>query len=292
MASGGQHTYIRKVSEDAKLRPFLSAHFDVQGYLKAVVEKNRSEECFSEVNTCIEEVNEEIKGYISQHKDDLMSGMQDVAVLAERYRALSTSSGKLQKSVDRLQKEAIDSHELVRLKTLELERIHTTSTLIRQLRQFAHSKSQLDHNLQNDALMNSKDGTAGDIRQLATVAKTLSELESLLSTSSKGSTDGTCGSLLELAFVKEHVGQIQLFGQQLRRTAQDKLLSTLKERNQAAVATSLQVFFNLNCLPEIVLLAIDTTIRATVEVSRAAIDLDSLAVGMINFHCIIYVLIV
>lgn len=77
-------------------------------------------------------------------------GMQDVAVLAERYSTLSASSVKLQKSVDRLKKEAVDSHEVVRLKTVELERIHSTSTLIRQLRQFAHAKSQLDHLLQSD----------------------------------------------------------------------------------------------------------------------------------------------
>jgi hypothetical protein len=76
--------------------------------------------------------------------------MQDVAVLAERYSTLSASSAKLQKSVDRLKKEAVDSHELVRLKTTELERIHLTSTIIRQLRQFAHAKSQLDHLLQSE----------------------------------------------------------------------------------------------------------------------------------------------
>ena len=96
-------------------------------------------------------MNDEIKRYITQHKDDLMSGMQDVAVLAERYRALSNSSSKLQKSVDRLKKEAIESHELVRLKTIELERIHLSNSLIRQLRQFAHAKSQLDHLLQSDS---------------------------------------------------------------------------------------------------------------------------------------------
>ena len=48
-----QHSYIRKVSEDAKLRPFLSAHFDVEAYLRSVVEKNRSEECFKDITACI-----------------------------------------------------------------------------------------------------------------------------------------------------------------------------------------------------------------------------------------------
>ena len=48
-----QHSYIRKVSEDAKLRPFLSAHFDVEAYLRSIVEKNQSEECFRDITVCI-----------------------------------------------------------------------------------------------------------------------------------------------------------------------------------------------------------------------------------------------
>ena len=70
-----QQSYIRRVSEDAKLRPFLSAHFDVEAYLRSVVEKNKSEECFRDITVCIEEVNEEIKRYITQHKDDLIDGV-------------------------------------------------------------------------------------------------------------------------------------------------------------------------------------------------------------------------
>ena len=96
---------IRKVSEDVKLRPFLSSHFDSQTYIKTVIKEGRSEECFNNVASCIEEVNEEIKGYISQHKDVLMSGMQDVALLSERYSLLYSTSQKLQRNVDRLKKE-------------------------------------------------------------------------------------------------------------------------------------------------------------------------------------------
>ena len=48
-----QHSYIRKISEDSKLRGFLSAHFDVQSYLRNVVEQNKSEECSKDINVCI-----------------------------------------------------------------------------------------------------------------------------------------------------------------------------------------------------------------------------------------------
>ena len=214
-----------------------------------------------------------------------MSGMQDVAVLAERYRALSSSSLKLQKSVDRLKKEAVESHELVRMKTTELERIHTTSTLIRQLRQFAHAKSQLDHLLQSEGELPLDSKSTGDVRQLATAAKVLAELESLLVanrcnkdniTKDDSNTSETC-TLQDISFVAKQIPGIQRFGQQLRRTAQEKLIVTLKDRNQAAVATTLQVFYNLNCLPEIVLLAIDSTIRSFIAVTENAIELDSFA---------------
>lgn len=43
-----------------------------------------------------------------------------------------------------------NSYELVKTRTLELERIHETSVLLRQLRQFVHAKAQLDHYVQVD----------------------------------------------------------------------------------------------------------------------------------------------
>jgi endonuclease III len=106
---------IRKVSEDVKLRPFLSTHFDSQTYIKTVIKEGRSEECFNNVATCIEEVNEEIKAYISQNKDVLMSGMQDVALLSERYSLLYSTSQKLQRNVDRLKKEVFPRHNKINL---------------------------------------------------------------------------------------------------------------------------------------------------------------------------------
>jgi Golgi transport complex subunit 5 len=96
---------LRKVSEDSRLRPFLSAHFDAQAYIKSVIKEGRSEECFNNVSQCIDEVNEEIKSYISQNKEVLMSGMQDVAQLSERYSLLYSTSQKLQRNVERLKKE-------------------------------------------------------------------------------------------------------------------------------------------------------------------------------------------
>jgi hypothetical protein len=41
--------------------------------------------------------------------------------------------------------QALESYDLVKLRTVELERIHTTSMILRQLRQFVHCRAQLEH---------------------------------------------------------------------------------------------------------------------------------------------------
>lgn len=74
-----------------------------------------------------------------------MSGMQDVAALATRYQELESTAQKLRNTIDKMQREASESYESVRTRTVELERIHETSSLLKQLKQFNHAKAQIDH---------------------------------------------------------------------------------------------------------------------------------------------------
>ena len=59
---------MRKISEDPRSRPFLSSLFDSQSYIRTVVKDGKSEETFASIVACIEDINVEIKSYISQHK--------------------------------------------------------------------------------------------------------------------------------------------------------------------------------------------------------------------------------
>lgn len=252
---------IRRISEDARFRPFLTSHFDAEGYIRSVIKDGKSEEVFADLETCIAEVNEEIKGYISVHKHDLMSGMQDVAVLAARYQTLQSLSSRVRACVDRLKKETLDTHSLVQRRTTELERIHTTGIILRQLRQFAHALAQLEHYV-NGGAGEVKDNK--DIRQYTSAAKTLHELEQLIKVP----------QLQAVHMVVQHAPSIRTFGEQLREASKERLLVALRDRNQAVVADCLQIFFNLQSLPEIVVLAVDNAVRATSDISSASIDLE------------------
>jgi len=104
-----------------------------------------------------------------------------------------------------------------------------------------------------------------DLRNLSNAARTVSELEKLLANA----------PLLEIKLVADCASQVKSFGKNIRLLAQDRLLAAIQDKNQASIANSLQVFYNLESLPEIILLVVDSTVKRTVEGSRAALDVEA-----------------
>ncbi len=96
-----------------------------------------------------------------------------------------------------------------------------------------------------------------DIRQYVAAAKILFELEQFLNVP----------SLQAVQLVSSNANAIRLFGRRLREAARGRLISALRDRNQAAVADCLQIFFNLESLPEIVLVAVDHVVKAAADIS-------------------------
>lgn len=175
----------------------------------------------------------------------------------------------------------MESYGLVSSRTAELECIHSTSITLHQLKHFVHAKHQLDTYLKNSDETGAHSLTSKillskllwltfplifpDLRNLSNAAKTVSELEKLL----------TNAPLLEIKLVADCASQVKAFGKNIRILAQDRLLASIQEKNQAAIANSLQVFYNLESLPEIILLVVDSTVKRTVEGSRAALDIEA-----------------
>jgi hypothetical protein len=175
-------------------------------------------------------------------------------------------------------------HELIRMRTAELERIHHTSIVLRQFRQFMHAKGQLDYYLKTNQSMvtdNDKDkamsaaskdhilinGVSFDIRNLAnTAAKLVYELESLIHVP----------ILCDITAVSSSAESICKLGQQLRQSAQDRFIVAIKDGSQASIAACLQIFYHLQILPEVILLAIDHVVKATADASADMLDFTAL----------------
>lgn len=101
---------------------------------------------------------------------------------------------------------------------------------------------------------------------MAAAAKVVAELEKLLAVP----------LLQEVQIVSTNIPAIKTFGNNIRMLSQSKLLEATVEKNQAAIGNYLQVFYNLESLPEIVLFVIDHTARLTADASRDALALDTL----------------
>lgn len=77
--------------------------------------------------------------------------------------------------------------------------------------------------------------------------------------------------------IRSSAAAIKQFASSIRVLAQNRLLEAAAEKNQAAMANYLQVFYNLDSLPEIVMMAIDQNVKLTLESARDVLDLTHLA---------------
>lgn len=256
---------MRKASDDLSLRPFASLHFDSQAYVRGVLHERRSEEVLAEVDRHIQGINEEINRYVSQRQRELVGGMQDVSALATQYTSMQGTAENLRRLASKLRQDAGESYLAVRSKTEELERMHGTAVVLRQLRQFVHVKTQLDH------LLKRGDEDPGDreydIRQLAAAARILHELECL----------ADLPSLCKVSAVVAGRHDIDHFGKYIRHTAHKVLLAALRDQNAANLSSALQVFLHLGALPEVVLYAVDNTVKLVSDLVREVMDVSALA---------------
>jgi hypothetical protein len=254
---------IRRINEDHRLRPFLSSVYDNQTYIKNIIKEGKSEECFHTIISCIDDINVEIKGYISQHKDELMSGMQDVTTLADRYMNLSSISQKLYRNINKLKNETNDAYMIVNEKTYILDHIHSTSIILYQLKQYLHGKTQLDL-----YMLNYDDK---DIRNYTNAAKIINDLERLIEINPK---------LLEINVISNSIVNIKKFSTNLKLLTQEKFVIAIDDKNQVNIANCLQVFYNFQSLPEIILFIIDYLIKNTIELTK----------NLLNFEIIHFIL--
>jgi hypothetical protein len=105
-----------------------------------------------------------------------------------------------------------------------------------------------------------------DTRSLANAARTIAELEKLLSNP----------KLLEIKFVNNSVNEIKTFGNNIRLLSQTNLFQAIEEKNQLEISNYMQVFYNLEILPEINLLIIDHLVKKTIESSQALLNFQQL----------------
>jgi len=186
--------------------------------------------------------------------------MQGFSLLVDKYNGLSSTSSQLKRDVCRIEGDIHSREKVLKAKFNELQNIHTTSIMIRKLRQFLHVKIQIDNLIKASLGTNPKE--SGDvnavvtssvisklgIRQLGTISKLIHEAETCLGVDT-GSIEGedhgvytnNSNSILSIILVQKGYSDIQEYARQLRVYTKTSLLSSIRDKNQSVIAACLQV---------------------------------------------------
>lgn len=265
---------IKKIRENPKLSVILKANINIDEYINSIISSNSSEAVINEMSLYIDDINKEIKEYITKNKTALLSGMSSFSILVDKYKRMATSTQQLHTDISIIQSDIKKKQADLSIKLVEIRNIHDATTLIRYIKTYIHMKIQLD-NLINmcckpkdndispaEANANGKVREANnkfqyaDLRQLALISKIIYDIEVML--------DGVEAKRLKLSSIKiiaNSSPQIIEYGKQIRTYAKSCLIKGMRSKNQSAISSCLQIFQNFNNLADVLLITIDDVIK-------------------------------
>ncbi|CAM9928466.1 unnamed protein product [Laminaria digitata] len=202
-----------------------------------------------------------IRAHILDNEDDFLGSVGGVSELSRRTEEFRNGVRELRRSFMRVRREVSEPYEAVRLRTQQLKNLHSATRLLKRALRFLAALRRLRG--QDEALgLGAGGGGSGgggggggaaeaaaaaaagrgggaDLRELSKAAQSLQELEGTLRDP----------KVAELEVVGRERPYVENCGAAVRRMSADHLARGLKALNQTDIGGSLQVFFNLECLP-------------------------------------------
>jgi len=195
-----------------------------------------------------------LKGLVGNHRQELAAGMRGAAALADQCEETKAGTADLRRSLQRIRSEVLEPYDSVRARVLQLQHIGQAQRLLKRLtravfslRKLKQQASFLGLPAQGVSEISSgapPDGTgedsvfgtsateegAADLRELATAAQSVFELERLFADS----------SMAGIELVEAERGLVRRAGERVRRLAGKRLEKGLQSCNQAEMAGALQ----------------------------------------------------
>lgn len=251
---------LEQFSKDETYRQFCEDDFDAKSFATRVIRSHAVSQQLSSLAQGISLLDKELNQQVSDHYEDLMSQATGIEALEGVLQVIQARSQSLLAAVEKIRSRVVEPHDKIVARTLQLRRIQETCDMLRQVIR----EMYLSRRLCLQVSAGSKDATKA--------AQSLSELEYL----SSNGLDLTGISVLEGE--RKFIVQARL---EVQGMAEKMLQEAMLVQNQSQVATSLQIFFNLNLLATTTdkfinntIHNIQTTVRSTLDVSSAGSNND------------------
>ncbi|KAH9496319.1 Conserved oligomeric Golgi complex subunit [Bulinus truncatus] len=243
--------------EDDVFRHFLDENFDVKAHANKAIQGLVISEQLGKLAEGISLLDKEIHGQIVTHYEDLLSQATGVETLEGVLLMMQTRIQSLLGAMDRIRAKICEPYSKILARTVQLRNLQETCDLLRRIIRIMYLSKRLHSQLE------------GGAREITKAAQSLNEL------------DYICQGV-DLGGV-EIIEQDRRFVKQARKEVETQAQKMLEQgmgtQNQTAVATSLQVFYNLGSLCTVVERVV-AGCRATLHQQvRACLDVQALTMA-------------
>ncbi|CAL1534536.1 unnamed protein product [Lymnaea stagnalis] len=242
---------------DDVFRKFLDENFDVKVHANKAIQGMVISEQLGKLAEGISLLDKEIHAQIVTHHEDLLSQATGVETLEGVLQMMQTRIQSLLAAMDRIRTKVSEPFAKILARTTQLRHLQETCDLLRRIIRIMYLSKRLHSQLE------------GGAREITKAAQSLNEL------------DYICEGM-DLGGV-EVIDQDRRFVKQARKEvetqAQKMLEQGMESQNQTAVATSLQVFYNLGSLHHVVDRVIDGCRVTLHQQVRTCLDVQALTMA-------------
>ncbi|KAK6993674.1 conserved oligomeric Golgi complex subunit 5 [Biomphalaria glabrata] len=243
--------------EDEIFRHFLDENFDVKAHANKAIQGQVISEQLGKLAEGIGLLDKEIHAQIVTHHEDLLSQATGVETLEGVLQMMQTRIQSLLSAMDRIRTKVCEPYSKILARTVQLRNLQETCDLLRRIIRIMYLSRRLHSQLE------------GGAREITKAAQSLNELDYIC--------QGVDLSGVEI--IDQDRRLVKQARKEVETQAQKMLEQGMATQNQTAVATSLQVFYNLGSLHTVV----DRVVagcRATLHQQvRACLDVQALTMA-------------
>ncbi|KAL5014542.1 hypothetical protein ScPMuIL_008812 [Solemya velum] len=221
---------LHQLGQDDIFKQFLDEHLDVKAYANNTIQSLQIVDQLTRLAEGISLLDRDIHTQIVEHHEDLLSQATGVETLEGVLQMMQTRIQSLLAAMERIRAKVSEPFSRVLTRTTQLRNLQGTCDMLRRIIRIMYLSKRLHSQLQ------------GGAREITKAAQSLNELDYIC--------EGVDFSGIEV------IEQDRRFIKQARKEVESQALKMIEQgmetQNQAQVATSLQVFHNLDCLNQIV----------------------------------------
>lgn len=251
-------TFLQSLKADENFVPFFAQKFDDVEYVSRVVRENQAESSLTKLKTGVSKLDQEINSQVATHYGKLLTQVNNLNDVQQMLDTVKMGVGKLEASIQSLKRDLTEPYLTMKTRTEQAQRVFTACELLRKVLRFLLVSQNLKAHLANG------------VRELPKAAQCLYELETIRR---------EC-DLSGIEVVDCEVEWILKSREEVLNNSSRLLVQGMETQNQADVANSLQVFFNLKMLEQKVaetLKSLENRMKGEILENLKSIDLMELS---------------